>query len=116
MVQIACFNVFEPNPLRKTMRELVSDSLDDAESSLKQMGNVLSNDRFISIREFIPLAMLRRTDELDITEEEIAQYNAHLQGLFADKAVVDEWARLFEPSFLLENEERLFKEILGACY
>jgi hypothetical protein len=60
------------------------------------------------------MAMLRHTDDLDITEEEIVRYNAHLEDLFADKEILKEWARLFEPSFLLENEEKLFKEILGV--
>jgi adenylosuccinate lyase len=112
ITQLACFNVFEATEVWKTIHEMVPKSLEQSRSLLAQV-KVSPVAEVVSIQDFIPAAALRMTDELDITEEQIARYNSCLIKLFSDAEVMKSWNQLFDPAFLLKNEEVLYREILG---
>ncbi len=112
IVQLACFNVFEPSWQWKRLREFGPKSYEDASALLKAMENLPPRE-VVSIREFIPTGRLLPTDELDVSKERTKIYNRYLKDLFADRTVRAQWDRLFEPAFLLKHEATLYQHIIG---
>lgn len=112
IVQLACFNVFEPSREWMGLNDLGPRNFGDARWVLERAATLI--DTVVSIRDFIPSAQLRVTDELEASAEQVAAYNERLSRLFADPDVKAEWTKLFDPAFLLKNEGRLYKEILGV--
>lgn len=112
IVQLASFNVFEPEPQWKELRESIPQSYQEASGSLVQM-RYMAPEEIGTIREIIIAGALWLSDELDVTAEQVSAYNTHLQQLFNVPEVVGTWNALFDPSFLLQNEAKLYKEIIG---
>ncbi|MFZ4648095.1 MAG: lyase family protein [Patescibacteria group bacterium] len=112
IVQIACFNVFEPQDVQTAEDNIQSKpSFQAAEDELERLAKTQKN-KVISIQHFIPMAQLRISPALDIEQGKIDQYNLALNQLFTKYEVVKEWKKLFSPEFLLKNENFLYKKIL----
>jgi len=112
IVQLACFNVFAPSDRWTVLRESLPGSYEKADEILYDV-SFLKEESVGSIRESISLAELFYTDELEISMAQVDSYNVCLKDLFGDEKILEEWQKLFEPSFLLRHENTLYKEILG---
>jgi len=112
IVQLACFNVFEPEVKRLAIREKRAGSFAESFELLRTIES-MPPEKIISIEKFIPKARLRVSDNLDIAPEQIKIYNQALKALFAQAGVMEEWKKLFTPEFLLKNEAFLYQQILG---
>ncbi|MCM2339199.1 MAG: lyase family protein [Burkholderiales bacterium] len=115
IVQLASFNVFEPSSKKKTIRE--ANFLNHVESYafLMQVEN-MEPQKYVSIRDHIFQAKLHISENLEITQEKIDIYNEALVKLFysgTNKNIINEWDKLFDPTFLLKNENFLFEKILN---
>jgi adenylosuccinate lyase len=111
IVQLACFNVFEPAPARLKIRETIPSSFGEALISLNRFYN-LPIERYVSLADIIPLGELKFTEELNIAPSDIDKYNQILKKLFSKEEVANKWFKLFTPEFLLRNEATLYWEIL----
>jgi len=111
IVQLACFNVFEPEAGRLAIREKRATSFAESLELLQTVGSMPSEE-ITSIEKFIPEARLRVSDSLDIGPQQIDIYNQSLRELFSRNGVVEEWKKLFTPEFLLKNETFLYQQIL----
>ncbi|HNX10739.1 MAG TPA: lyase family protein [bacterium] len=114
IVQLACFNVFSPSPKKMAVRNCIPTSFDQAMIILNDVCENLHPEKVISIEDFIPMGKLRPTDDLDISSEQIDEYNQALKHLFSDQKILLLWHRLFTPEFLLRNESVLYERILGV--
>ena len=112
IVQLACFNVFTPSSGWLAIRESVVESYGEAALFLEEVSR-MEPEEIVSIREFVPEAKLLVTDELDLSDDQVAHYNDYLGKVFANDDNLKEWRKLFEPSFLLQNESLLYEKILG---
>ncbi len=112
IVQIACFNVFEPSKERLAIRETIATSFIESFELLKEASK--QEEKIVSIETFIPEARLRISNDLDIEQTQIDIYNAALQKLFSQEIILAEWKKLFTPSFLLKNEDYLYQQTLGV--
>jgi len=108
IVQLACFNVFEPSEERLALRGNISDSFFYAGKLLKKIGQI-PQEEIISIEGFIPMANLHVSDNLDATPETVDEYNKLLKKVFISSKAVEKWHTLFTPEFLLRNEEFLYQ-------
>ena len=113
IVQLAAFNVFEPEPGRITIREQIPNSFEESLTLLNRF-KASPATKIVSLADFIPAAQLRFNDELDITPEQIEKYNKYLKKLFQSESIKQSWAELFTPAFLLKNEKILYQNILGV--
>lgn len=112
IVQLAAFNVFEPADERKFFRDTVPDSLSHATSVLMAFEN-LQHGPVTSILTIIMKGELKISEQLDASEEQVAEWNDMLQKLFNDEASCRRWINIFSPEFLLRNEEILYEKILS---
>lgn len=111
LVQLACFNVFEPPKESYQVAGVIAKSFSEAHKLLK-LSSINKGGREISIQDFIPAAILRISDELDISEEQVANYNSCLNHIFSVDEVRAEWDKIFEPEFLLHHQDVLYRDIL----
>ncbi|MDD5050660.1 MAG: lyase family protein [Candidatus Pacebacteria bacterium] len=115
VVQLAAFNLFEPNKVRKMLRERLPRSLKEAGRHLTIVEHDLFPRELSESLEFhIPSAMLRVSDELAATPADVRRWNAALKRIFASRRNCRQWERLFSPVYLLRNEGYIFKEVLGV--
>lgn len=112
IVQLASFNVFEPNTGWRRLRETIPQSHAEAAGLLAEM-RFMPQEEVVSIRDFIPEGALWMSDELDVSAEQVDSYNEYLRELFDNQEVVAAWNAIFDPAFLLKNEAKLYKEIIG---
>lgn len=115
MVQLAAFNVFRPSRERLVLRETIPNSFEESKKLLFKIAS-LKPEKFPSLKDIFPAAGLEFTDELDISQEQINQYNHQLKKIFWDETspgLIKKWEKIFTPEFLLKNEAVLYKEILG---
>jgi adenylosuccinate lyase len=114
VVQLACFNVFELPSEWLEVRNLVAKDFRHASASLTYV-STLEMPPIDSIQTFIPHGQLRLTDELDISGQDVARYNACLVEIFSKGEVEtwQAWIDCFNPAVLLKNEAVLYWEILG---
>lgn len=112
IIQLAAFNAFEPGKLRKELRDIIPASLSEADNLLVKVGNIADLGP-ISIRDIIAGGRLRFSDQLDISEEKVGEWNAILIKMFDDEQTKKEWDQIFLPSYLLRNEETLYQKILN---
>ncbi|QQG52274.1 MAG: hypothetical protein HY931_02930 [Candidatus Falkowbacteria bacterium] len=110
IIQLACFNVFEPSSDRLVIRENVPSSFGEANAYLKMISR-LKAEKITSIEDFVPRAELRVSDSLDASWEDVHNYNAVLKKLFSDKETVGKWHRLFTPEHLLQHEKTLYEQM-----
>lgn len=111
IIQIACFNVFEPSGERLKSREIISQSLNESGFALR-IASEMPPEVIVSIEEFIPAANLRLSEALDVDQITIDIYNEGLDKLFSDVKLLEKWKELFKPEFLLRNENILYKKII----
>jgi len=112
IVQLAAFNVFEPNKDAKALRQNPATSFAEADTKLLQF-RLKSVDKPLSIHDVIINGNLVVSDQLEATEEVVKKWNSLLIEIFKDKNVCEKWHRIFEPSYLLRGENTLYKKILG---
>ncbi len=112
VIQLAAFNVFEPRGEVKRFRDELSTSLIKSDQLLSEFKK-LSHPKPISIQELITKAKLRVSPELDSNEDEVYRWNGILGKIFKNKDNLQRWNQIFQPSYLLRNEEKLYQEILG---
>ncbi len=113
IVQLAAFNVFEPSADMKRIRESVNRSLEDADvllNSYKKEPVLYS----ISIEHLIENGGLRYTDQLDVSEKEVGEWNEALRRIFSGGGACRRWKEIFTISYLLKHEDKLYKEILSV--
>ena len=116
IVQLACFNAFEPGAAERTLRIAPPPSLDAADRALRMMSEG-SSVYPISIQEIISRGKLAVNHELDVDSEIISAWNVILQSIFGSQdaeEVRELWNAMFSPSHILANEAHLFKEVFGA--
>jgi adenylosuccinate lyase len=110
IVQLAAFNVFKSG----SASELCSrDPLVYADMLVAGTSS-LPDRKTSSIKEIILNGSLEVSEELEASEEDVRTWNATLSLIFSDSGQnVLDFERLFKPSYLLRNEEFLFKKMLG---
>lgn len=113
IVQLAAFNVFEPEDRWAELRETVPGSLAMADTLLREFQQV-SRSRVISIQEIISQGALRVSPQLAAEETDVQRWNEILKQIFSDGKNLNKWNEIFNPSYLLKGEDRLFTEILGT--
>jgi len=112
IVQLAAFGAFEPSREVAELRKEISQSFSDSDNLLLKAGKIAGLGP-ISIRDIIADGRLRFSDQLDISEEKVGEWNAILKKMFEDEQTKKEWGQIFLPSYLLRNEETLYKKILN---
>ncbi len=113
LVQLACFNAFEPSKDMAEVRGKICASYEESEKALAAMRSSRT-DPIVSIRDLIMEGVLRPSAELDVAPEKVDEFNRFLKGLFVELDLKLAWYKLFEPAFLLQREAALFEKILGA--
>lgn len=115
MVQLACFNVFEPNPKMMEVRLATPNSFEMAAELLKKTAEIRElKTPITSIEDFIASCSLRPSEELDIDADTVNRYNDALRQIFSAPENKTEWHKLFTPAHLLRHEAFLFEKILQA--
>jgi len=120
IVQLACFNVFEPKEAGiKNIRENPPGSLDDADGSLRSIRSIVlernMGKHLLSIEVVIKNAELHTSPQLEASEQTVEQWNGKLRSIF-NQSFPDHWAKwgeIFRPSHILANEVDLFKRTFG---
>lgn len=114
MVQLACFNVFTDFSRIASWKIESFDEANQALVNFKALqGTVLADTKIVSIEEFIPMACLCVSEDLDISSAQVHQYNNCLRIIFDMKDQLEEWHEIFKPEFLLKHQDVLYKKILG---
>jgi hypothetical protein len=74
----------------------------------------LENPRpaLVSIKDIIARGELRVSSQLEAKLEEVEKWNRVLKKIFRNPDNCQEWEKIFQPSYLLRNEARLYREIL----
>lgn len=106
IVQLAAFNVFEPGDEVQALRDTPSASLPRKVAYCPQPNH-------ISIERVIREGLLRPSDQLDITEDQVVRWNESLRQMFDQPENVTLWQETFRLDRLLRHEQVLFREILG---
>ncbi len=114
IVQLACFNAFEPDDNMRELRGSPPDSLDQADhwlDELSQNGGRLFRD-IPNVRDIISNAELHVSAELDADEGTVEKWNAILRQIFNPNTAKNrtEWRTIFLPSHILANEAHLFEK------
>lgn len=114
IVQLAAFNVFEPSREIKDIQAVPPRSLNEAEKLFHQFPEIIESNSFLkeTIQILIPHGKLRYTEQLDINEKKIQRWNNILCTIFSNMENLKQWNIIFLPSFLLRNEDTLFKNML----
>lgn len=114
IVQLAAFNVFDPDEEAQRLRDNPARSLIEAEQSFKSFKN--AKHEIVSIQEIIKNADLKVSSQLEIKEERIRKWNEILSEIFHNPVNRRLWNEIFRISTLLENENTLYQEILGPDF
>lgn len=113
IIQLAAFNASEPGAEIEELRRNVPPSFSEADGVLERFQKIPRQPP-ISIRDIISEGSLKSSSQLDITGESIQRWNEILKQIFSNPASLEKWNRIFLPSYLLRNEAKLYKEILGV--
>jgi adenylosuccinate lyase len=113
IIQLAAFNAFEPSDAIKRIRTNLPSSLTEADEALKDMA-WHQEPKPTSIRWIISEGYLKTSPQLDITEGEVQKWNAILKQIFSQADNLEKWNQIFQPSYLLKNEAKLYQEIIGT--
>jgi len=112
IVQLAGFNAFSPSPRDIQIRQRLPISLMEADCVLSTFRERQSVEQ-ISIEDIITEAKIEVSPELAARLEEVNKWNDILKRIFQDNANLVAFCHNFSISYLLRNEEIIFKEILG---
>jgi adenylosuccinate lyase len=112
IVQLAAFNVFEPSAEMTAIGQAITKS-----QSFSEIDEIMDDfpkkpDIPQSIKQVILKGELKHTDELDVTAEEVKEWNEKLRKIFLDNGARRFWGMIFTPSHLLRHEATLYKELL----
>jgi len=114
IVQLAAFNVFEPDKEMQDLRTNLPVSLASVDETLSRIENV-ARSKSISIKDLIAGGKLRPSAQLEASDADVERWNNILEQIFANPENYRTWEKVFLPSNLLRNEEKLYEEILGVC-
>lgn len=116
LVQVACFNAFEPTPERLKIKSNIPTSHEVAYDNLKMLTS-LSTETHLNIKEIIENGSLAVSAQLDISADQIRKFNYYLDRLFHQTLALPEnrkeWEKIFTPAYLLRNENKLYFQIIG---
>jgi adenylosuccinate lyase len=112
IVQLAAFNAFEPDEISMKIREEPAKSLVEAEEMLENFKKAPKKE-IVSIEEIIKNGNLKFSSQLEATEKQIEKWNQVLKEIFHNPTNRRLWNQIFQPSFLLKNENTLYEKILG---
>ncbi len=113
IIQLAAFNAFDPQKERKMIRETIPTSFAEVDNLLNRF-RFISEPLVVSIEDrIINCELYAMTDQLAADEKIVANWNSILGKIFSDENNRIEWHKRFQPSYLLRNETKLYKEILG---
>lgn len=113
IIQLAAFNAFKPTKLTREIRENPPTSFIEADGWLNKFKKTPSPS-VCSIQEIIAEAKLEVSEDLEATNEDIERWNGILKEIFQDPENLLRWNRIFSPSYLLQNEAKLFQEVFGV--
>lgn len=113
IIQLAAFNVFEPDIEAEKLRINPLRSLAEADETLSKFQQFAKQNP-PSIEDIIAEGNLRISSQLKASENDIQKWNAILRQVFNDQANRQKWDQIFLPSYLLRNEATLYKEVLGV--
>lgn len=113
IIQLAAFNAFEPTAEAARLQISLPDSLVEADKVLQEFRNI-PRQTPVSIRDIIAEGNLRFSPHLEISETDIQKWNDILKQIFENPANLEQWNQIFQPSYLLRNETKLYQEIIGA--
>jgi adenylosuccinate lyase len=113
IVQLAAFNDFEASEEINDLRNNPPKSFEEANAMLLKFQQ-LQKTEVISIKDIIARGELKTSPELEATEKEIKRWNEVLKKIFSNPENIERWNRIFQPSYLLKNEAKLFEETINA--
>lgn len=109
IVQLAAFNVFESR-----RREFFpNESLAQADEQLSWLMKNPPTVQWRSIQDIIIKGDLSVSPQLEATKEDVDRWNMILVIIFQQEENRERWGEIFSPSYLLKNENVLYREILG---
>jgi adenylosuccinate lyase len=115
IVQLACFNAFEPTARLQVVRDNIPQDLKTADVQLNVI--TLCEGRqykyLTGIGYIISNNVLKVSNNLDIDQDTVNRWNRILEGIFRVKENMDRWNSIFQPSTILANEAHIFKEVFG---
>lgn len=112
IVQLAAFDLFEPNEEIKRIRENLPVSLEHADTTFVNF-QTLKRETSVSIRDIIAEGKLRVSAQLSVAEEDVKRWNEILKKIFENATIRACWNQIFLPSNLLRNEKILYQKILN---
>ncbi|MFA6601750.1 MAG: hypothetical protein WCT02_02720, partial [Candidatus Paceibacterota bacterium] len=118
LVQLACFNAFEPIPYSTELRQNLPNSPAEADlnlTALRAVGGCKFDD-LPSIQGIIAKADLHVCTDLNCTDTQVATFKQVLRLIFGHDQSENKrkWDDLFKPSNILANEVHLFHEVFGV--
>jgi len=105
-IQLAAFNAFQD-------KEVAIQKSFELADNLVYGSKEMFCQEVVSIQVIIPQGILRTSNELEANKEKVEEWNSRLKELFEDQGVLSSWNQIFKPSYLLRNEEYLYRKILG---
>lgn len=112
IVQLAAFNAFEPSEEARLFRQNLSHSFESAQKDLHYFSFVHKVPT--SIKDIIRHLMLKVSVETEASEADVERWNEILFDIFAQEANLKEFEQCFSIPYLLRNEPKLFREVLGV--
>jgi hypothetical protein len=114
---LASFNVFEPSPVCKRLRDNLPQSPEEMDVSVAMMEHEgCQYGQLPTIQKLIPSATLVASEQLAFTAAEVMRWNDILEQIFcSNSANLKKWETLFRPSNILKNEAYQFKVVFGAA-
>ncbi|MDO8592461.1 MAG: lyase family protein [bacterium] len=120
IIQLAAFNAFEISENRQIFRAAIAESLEEADRFLTGFKLLRASDPrefacqpTVTLETIIASGLLSTSPQLEASAETVEQWNKILSQIFNDPGNLRRWQEIFQPSFLLKNEAKLYKEILG---
>ena len=113
IVQLASFIAFEPHGKAVDLRLNQFGSLTQAGEILEDM-EMDGKSAATPIKEIIARGKLKLVSALDISPEQIDEWNRILEVFFDDDSKRDAWNKVFSLNTRLEDEKHLFKQVFGA--
>ena len=112
IVQLAAFNSDEPSELALQMRESPSKSRAETQALYLKYRSQPKGVP-VSIKDIIASGSLKPSSKLDISADNIKEYNAKLSLAFARLGVSAGWERVFSLDDALIEQNAIFEGVLG---
>lgn len=122
IVQLAAFNAHDVGPVRQDLRNNPPDKIEM--QLLERIAKSKRDEPSLNIRFIIVNGILESTDQLGISQEQVADWNFKLSRIFYLKNKDSEgkfkaafntanWEQVFDLEILLKGEEKLFDIVYG---